>query len=98
MPDTRMKLPPKRLEILADALRSLSEMARIEGSCEVDLAARKVWREVEDWAAGTARHHGIDEQFLHGAALPENRQHPATDALNARRRPVLPPQPTTDQS
>lgn len=87
--------PPKRLAALAEMLVELRDMATLETQLERAIGKRQVWREVGDWADAVARKHGL-EQFLHGARLPGNREHPATDGPSGntgRERTPRPMQP-----
>ena len=49
-----MKRPKKNPELVA-ALSQLRDWAVIERKITADPAARKAWRDVEDWAKGVAR-------------------------------------------
>jgi protein subunit release factor A len=68
---------PKRLAELAESLHNLRDMARLESSCcsTNELGARKVWREVEDWADGTAMKYKLNlaavQSEQEGARVPK---------------------------
>ena len=70
---------PKRLAELAEALRDLREWARIEGCvCDDSDVAKKVWREIFDWADGRALRHRLNLDPQSAAPCSENRE-PLTD-------------------
>ena len=73
---------PKRLTELATALHDLREWARIEASIgdDSEIAIQKVWREVMDWADGTAAKYKLNLNFECGAAAPETANIPKGDA------------------
>lgn len=81
--------PPKRLAALVEMLAELRDMAWIEAKIETAKSKQRIWLDVRDWADGVALKLNVTK-FLHGASLPENREHPATDGMNARRRPMQP--------